>query len=255
MRILAVPAAILLACCFYLPLPALAARFADALRWLYRQTLRLFTRKSGAADHAPALYVFLLLLCGVSALLGALHPLAAALLMAPLFTGLAALPACVQAEHELDSGKYARDIPAYEALVRETCLSVAPAFVSGVAAPMLLCAAGMPLHLACPLGYVWAALCALEGKNPQAARAVLAVQRICERIFLFMITLCAGVTGRSPFSVRGKTVSERVLNIVGLSGDHAHAPMAGDIAQAIFLCAFSCGVLCFVLCAVGFVLC
>jgi len=201
--------------------------------------------------------MYLLLLCGVCVLLGAIHPLAAMILMTPLFTGLAALPACAHVEHELDSGKYANDIPTYEALVRESCASVAPAFVNGICAPMLLCAVGMPLRMAAPLGFAYTALCALSDENEPAAQITQTVQRISERILIFFMTLCSGVTGRNPLRVHGKTARARMLSIVGIAGDSTdtHAPMAGDIAQAIFLCAFSTGIFCFALCAVGFILC
>lgn len=257
MRIFAIPAALLLTCCIYLPLPKAAGCFAGALSALYDQVLRLFTRKDGSADEKPALAMFLLLLCGVCVLLGAIHPLTAMILMTPLFTGLAALPACAHVERELDSGKYAGDIPTYETLVRESCASVAPAFVTGVCAPMIVCAIGMPLRLAAPLGFAYTALLALSGENESASRIVRFLQRITERIFIFFMTLCCGVTGRNPLRVRGKTSRARLLSIVGIAGDSTdtHAPMAGDIAQAIFLCAFSTGLLCFVLCAIGFVVC
>ena len=83
------------------------------------------------------------------------------------------------------------------------------------------------------------------------------LQHISERIFIFFMTLCSGVTGRNPLRVGGKTAIARLLSIVGIAGDgtDTHAPMAGDIAQAIFLCTFSAGIFCFALCAVGFILC
>jgi len=257
MRIFAIPAALMLACCIYLPLPKAAGYFESMLRFFYRHALRLFTRKNGTADHKPALAMYLLLLCGICVLLGAIHPLAAMLLMTPLFTGLAALPACAHVERELDSGKYADDIPTYESLVRQSCASVAPAFVSGVIAPMLLCAIGMPLHAAAPLGYAYAALCALSSENDHAAKIAQTIHRASERILIFFMTLCSGVTGRNPLRVRGRTAKARLLSIVGIAGDSTdtHAPMAGDIAQAIFLCFFSTGIFCFALCAVGFILC
>jgi len=257
MRIFAIPAALLLACCIYLLLPRAAGYFESALRFLYNHTLRLFIRKSGAADHRPALAMYLLLLCGVCILLGAIHPLAAMILMTPLFTGFAALPACAHTERELDSGKYAGDIPTYEALVRKSCASVAPAFVNGIIAPMLLCALGMPLRMAAPLGFAYAALCALSGENERAAHITQTIQRIAERIMIFFMTLCSGVTGRNPLRVHGKNAEARLLSIVGIAGDSTdtHAPMAGDIAQAIFLCVFSMVIFCFALCAVGFILC
>ena len=257
MRIFAVPAALFIACCVYLPLPKAADLFVRGLRGLYEQTLRLFTGKSSVPDRAPALAMYLLILCGTCSLLGAIHPLVSMFLMVPLFTGLSVLPVCASTERDLDSGRYANDIPAYESLVRKSCASVAPAFVSGVIAPMLLCGVFMPLHMAAPAGYVYAALCALAAENETAARISARIQHIAERIFIFFMTLCSGVKGRNPLNIRGKTAETRLLSIVGIAGDHTdtHAPMAGDIAQAIFLSAFSTAVFCFTLCSVGFVLC
>lgn len=257
MRIFAVPAALLLACCIYLPLPKAAGLFDRALRLFYDQTLRLFARKDGAADAAPALWFFLLLLCGISALLSAIHPLAAMVLMTPLFTGLSALPGCARIKDELDAGKYARDIPTYEALVRKTCASVAPSFAGGVVAPLILCAAGMPLHIACPLGYAYAALRALHPDHAAAKRILVSAQQAAERVLIFFMVLCSGVVGRNPLNTRGRSAEKRLMSILGITGDHgdSRAPMSGDITQAIFLCFFSTGVLCFALVAVGFVLC
>jgi hypothetical protein len=257
MRIFAIPAALMIACFIYLPLPKAAQYFERALRALYAQTLRLFTKKDGSADHQPALAMYLLLLCGVCVFLGAIHPLASMILMIPLFTGLSVIPDCANTEHELDSGKYANDIPAYEAIVRESCSSVAPEFVGGVIAPMLLCGISMPLHMAAPVGSAYAALCALAAEDEAILTSTNQIQRITEKIFIFFMTLCSGVKGRNPLNIRGKTAETRLLNIVGIAGDSTdtHAPMAGDIAQAIFLCFFSTVIFCFTLCAVGFVLC
>lgn len=257
MRIFAIPAAMLIACFIYLPLPKAAEYFECGLRALYKQTLRLFTRKNGSSDHHPALGMYIFLLCGVCMLLGAMHPLVSLFLMTPLFTGLAVLPGCAGMERELDSGKYADDIPTYESLVRESCASVAPAFVNSVIVPLLLCGVFMPLHMAVPAGYAYAALCALATENETAAKIVNQIQRIAEKIFIFFMTLCSGVKGRNPLNIRGKTAETRLLSIVGIAGDSTdtHAPMAGDIAQGIFLCFFSTAIFCFTLCAVGFVVC
>jgi len=257
MRIFAIPAALLIASCIYPLLPKAAGYFERILRALYGQTLRLFMRKNGSADHKPALAMYFFLLCGVCALLGAIHPLISMLLMVPLFTGLSVLPACANMERELDSGKYVNDIPTYETLVRESCASVAPAFVHGIIAPMLLCGVAMPLRMAAPAGYAYAALCALAAENETAAKLAARIQRIAERILIFFMTLCSGVKGRNPLNIRGRTAEARLMSIVGIPGDgtDTHAPMAGDIAQAIFLCFFSTAIFCFTLCAVGFVLC
>ena len=255
LRIFAVPAAILLACCVYLPLPRARDGLYAALVRLYRLLLRAFTRKNGQADEIPALAAFLLVLGGVLLPLAALHPLAAALLMAPAFTGLSALPGCARVKDELDSGGYAQDIPAYEALVRKTCASLAPAFVSGIAAPMLLCAAGMPLHLGPSLALCYSALCALAPQQSESARIASAIQRFAERVFCAFMVLCAGAVGRNPLRTGGHGAQGRLLSILGIAGDDAHAPMSGDIPQGIFLCGFAAFILCFTLCAVGFVLC
>lgn len=257
MRIFAVPAALLLALCVYLPLPRAREGLDAALRRLYALFARPFSRKGVQTDDVPALIVCLLVSGGVLVPLAALHPLLAMALMAPAFTGLAALPGCARVKDELDSGAYARDIPAYEALVRTTCRALAPAFVHGIAAPMLLCAAGMPLHLGPSLGLGYVLLCALSPQTPAAARAADAVRRFSDRVFCVFMLLCAGAVGRNPLRTGGHGAQERLLSILGIAGDGAdtHAPMAGDIPQGIFLCSFSSFILCFTLCAVGFFLC
>ena len=138
MRIFAVPAALLLACCIYMPLPAARDFLYRLIAKGYAAALRLFTRRTGHTDDMPALLSFLLLLAGALALLGAIHPLVSMVLMAPAFTGLCVLPACARIKDELDSGVYVRDIPAYEALVRKTCASLVPACIQGVVSPLVL---------------------------------------------------------------------------------------------------------------------
>ncbi|MBQ3223038.1 MAG: hypothetical protein IJB41_05445 [Clostridia bacterium] len=256
MRIFAVPAALLLACCLYMPLPAAEDFLFRLIRRAYAAALRPFTRRTGETDDAHALAASFLLLFGVLMLLGAIHPLVSMVLMAPAFTGLTVLPRCAGVKDELDSGKYARDIPTYESLVRSTCASLAPAFIRGVIAPMILCALGMPLHLGAAFGGVYTALCALNDQ-PVAVRIVSAIHRICERIFIFFLKLCAGAVGRNPLRTKGKSAEDRLLSILSIAPGAAdsRAPMAGDIAQGVFLCAFSSAILCFALCALGFVLC
>ena len=257
MRIFAVPAALLVACCIYMPLPAARDFLFRQIRRAYAALLRRIPPRGDQTESMPAQLVFFLLLGGVLALLGAIHPLISMVLMAPAFTGLCVLPACAHVKDELDSGAYARNIPAYEALVRETCSSLAPAFIQGIVSPLLFCALGMPLHLGAALGGVYAALYALSDQLPAAARVCAAVHRISERLFVFFMQLCAGAVGRNPLRIRGRTASDRLLNTLGIAGDSSdtHAPMSGDIAQGVFLCGFSCAILCFALCAVGFVLC
>ena len=55
MRIFAVPAALLLACCVYLPLPRARDGLDAALRRLYSLFARAFTRKNGQTDEDPRL--------------------------------------------------------------------------------------------------------------------------------------------------------------------------------------------------------
>ena len=256
MRIFAVPAALLLACCVYMTLPAARDMLLRLIARAYAAVLRRFTRRTGETDDTPALSVFLLSLCGALALLGAIHPLLSMLLMAPAFTGLTILPACAKVKDELDSGKYARDIPAYEALVRETCAAIAPAFVADIIAPMLLCAIGMPLHVGTALGGLYLALQALSPRLSVAARASAFVYRISERIFIFFLLLCCGAVGRNPLHTHGHHAQDRLLSILHIApGENGRAPMAGDIAQSVFLASLSAFIFCFALCAVGFVLC
>ena len=257
MRIFAVPAALLLASCVYMPLPRAKEGFLRLLSRGYDHIRRAFTRKDGQSDDVPALIVYLLLLGGVLALLGAMHPLASMVLMIPVFTGSCVLPASAEMKQTLDSGKYAKDIPTYEALVRQSCASLAPAFAEGIIAPMLLAALGMPLYLGASLSWIYTALTALADRIPAAAQIVSLTHRVSDRILTWFLLLCSGAVGRHPLHTSGRTLSERLLSILGIAGDASdtHAPMAGDIAQGVFLCVFSSSILCFALCAVGFVLC
>ncbi len=255
MRMLAVPTAVLLACCVYLPLPRARDALSSLLCALYVRVRRAYTRKDGRTDDTPALLTFALVLGGVLTALSALHPLLSAALMAPAFTGLGALPAAARVKDELVGGAYRGDIPAYEARVRETCASLAPAFAYGVAAPLILCALGTPLHVGAALGALYTAVRALRDGLPAAQRAALAAERIAARVFGAFVLLCAGVVGRHPLRAGGDGM--RLNAVLGIDGGarDTHAPVAGDIAQAIFLCAFACALLCFTLTAVGFVFC
>jgi len=257
MRIFSVPAALLLAYVLFTLLPQSAGWIDAAAAGAYRRLLPLFTRKNGRADEAPALLCLLLLLAGVSALLGAVHPVVAALVMTPLFSGLAVLPACARTKDELDSGKYARDIPTYEAIVRQTSGSIAPAFVSGVCVPLLLCTAGTPLYLGCSLGWAYAALRVLRDRSLMARRTLALLLRAGNAALRFLLILCAGLAGRNPLRTQGRDAKARLLSILGIAGDgtDTHPPMSGDITQAIFICSFCAWLLCLVLTLVGFVFC
>lgn len=257
MRALALPAAVLLACFLFPIFPRSASWIDRSLARLYALVLRAFTRKSGETDDGPALLAFVLVIAGAAALLSAVHPALEAIVIAPLFFGLSIFPGCAAVKDELDSGKYARDIPAYESLVRETCASVAPAFVSGVCAPLLCCAIGMPLHLGAALGWALQALRIRRDAHPLAGRIVSRADRIADAVLCAMIILCSGIAGRNPLRTRGKGAQARMMNILGIAGEETdtHAPMAGDISQAAFLCSFASALLLIVLTLIGFILC
>lgn len=245
MRILVLPLTVLAAVCLYLPLPRLAPRIRALFARLYALVCRAFTRKDGRVDERPALLVFLLLLGGLAALPGAVHPLLGALVCAPLMTGFSFLPSCVKTKAELDAGQCAGDIAGYEARVRETCASLAPAFVSGVYAPLLLLAAGTPLYLGSSLPLMFFGLRALSDMHPDAQRISSRVLALSDAVARALLVLCSGVAGRNPLHTAGHTAQQRLMSILGIAGDGSdtHAPVSGDITQAVFLCCFVTGVL------------
>lgn len=249
MRMLVLPAAFLLSFPLYILLPQAHGALLRALESLYRRfSLR-------AAHHAPS---FFILLPGLAAaLLCAVHPVAAVLVTTPLFTAASALPGCVALKEELDSGKFARNIPAYEEHVRKACLSLAPAFIGGAVAPMLLCAAGMPLYIGSGFGWVYMTLHVLHPHCAWMSRALVLVLRLSEKIFCFLLRLCSGAVGRNPLRAKGSDARTLLLSTLGVAEDETktHPPMAGDIAQGIFLCIFCCAVLLLLLTLVGFAFC
>lgn len=257
MRMLALPAAFVLSFCVYLPLPRAAAWTDTLLRRMYAGVMRLFTRRTGRTDDVPALCTFLLLLAGVASVLAAVHPVLAALTILPLFTAPAALGRCAQIKDELDSGKYARNIPGYEALVRTTCASLPPVFVCEACAPALLCAVGLPLHLGAAPGLIYAALRLLGGDHALPQRIVSAVERICDAVLRALFFLCAGAVGGNPLRMRGGDAQSCLLSAlsIGEGGKDARPPMSGDISQAIFLCLLCTSMLVALLTALGFLLC
>lgn len=247
MRALALPVAILLSLCLYIPFPALKEKFYHLLTRLYGGVMAVLENKQ--IDLRRALPVFLLITGAAAALTAALHPILSAIVMAPLFTFSAVMPACAAMKETLDSGKYSRDIPVYEANVRESCLSLVPAFLHGCFAPMLLLAVGLPLYVGAALGYAHAALFALREEDQRAARILAPIGRSADRVFSAMLMLCAGLVGRNPLRIHAKNTEERLIRTLGIAGDQTdtHAPMAGDIAQGIFVCSFAAGLLCLML--------
>ena len=255
MRALALPAAVVLSLCLYMPMPALEKKLSGMLVKLHSSVQTVLQNKQ--IDTRHALPIVLIILASVAALLSAVHPLLCAVIAAPLFTFSAVMPGCANAKEELDSGKYARDIPAYETIVRENCLILPSAFVRGCIAPMLLLAAGMPLYIGAALGYAYAALRALESEDAQAARWLAPADRAADKVLSMMLMLCAGLVGRNPLRIRADNAQQRLIRTLGIAGDKTdtHAPMSGDIAQGIFICSFASGLLCMMLTLVLLTLC
>lgn len=245
MRILALPLSVLLAVCLYLPLPRLPERLRALLLRLHALVCRPFTRRDGRVDERPARLVFLLLLGALAALPGAVHPLLGALPCALTLTGFASIPPCVRAKEELDAGQCADDIAGYEARVRETCASLVPAFVGGVFLPLLLQLVGTPLYLGGALPFMAFGLRALADSQPDARRVLSRLLTPADAVARALLVLCSGVAGRNPLHTSGRTAQQRLMSILGIAGDGSdtHAPVSGDLTQAVFLCCFVTGVL------------
>ena len=169
----------------------------------------------------------------------------------PLFSGFSPLPACSNTKQEFDSGRFSKDIPEYERRVIAACEPLGEAFAHRVAAPMLLCALGMLLHLGGAIGWLYAALCANRESIPFAGRILAYIERIGEGAINAILLLCAGLVGRNPLRVGGEGTKEKLLHILSLKGEIDHAPIAGDITQAIFLCCLCTGLLCAALTFIG----
>ena len=249
MRMLALPLALVLAFCLYLPLPRAAERLAHGVTHLYAAFLRPLTRGKRPVDGHLAFALFLLLSGGVCQLAGGWHSVATAVVAAPLLSALTLLPQAADVKEMLDSGALSRDTEGYEARVRSVCASLGPAFVTDLCAPLLLLALGMPLRLSCALGGVYFALRALCDQEPRARRAVALLRRPAWAVMRGMLLLCSCVVGRNPLRAHGDEPRALLLSILGIAGDgtDTHAPVAGDIAQAVFLCCFASALLCLML--------
>ena len=246
MRMLAVPLAFLLSFCLYLPLPRADGLMTRGIGRLFDGFLRLGNRGAHTLRHERALALFVLLFAVLCQLLGGWHPAASGLLMAPLFFAVAQLPDAVRAKEELDSGAFSRDTEGYEARVRSVCAGLGPAFTDGVCAPLLLMALGAPLHLSCLTGGAYLALRALAGQHRPAQHALVVLRRPVWAVMRAMLLLCSCVVGRNPLRAHGSEPRALLLSILGIAGDETdtHAPVAGDIAQAVFLCCFASALLC-----------
>lgn len=257
MRILSLPAALLLAACLYLPFPRAVETLASIIRRLFTRFLLLFTRKDGRADGELALALFLLLAGGVCQLVGGIHFLLAGVVMAPVFCTFSLIPQAASIKDQLDRGVFARDIGEYDARVRSACAAFGPSFVTDLCAPLLLMALGTPIHMGCALGGAYFAARVLGEQSPAARRVVLILSRPSWLVMRMLLLLCSGVVGRNPAHVHGDNARDMMLSILGIAGDadDTHIPVSGDIAQAIFLGLFCIALLTLALCVVLFSVC
>lgn len=239
MRILTLPASFLLAFLLYLPFPSVVMLRDRALCALHARIVRLFTGKKGRADEKAALAFFLLALSGCAALIGAIHPLCAAVICAPVFSAPACLSLSASVKRTLDSGAFADNFSDYEAQVRETCADFAPAFVTGACAPMVLLAIGTPLYLGSALAWPVPACAPVRRAAPPPAASPERYPARQNPSSWCARTRC-GAVGRNPLRTDGKGARSRLLSILGIADGEArtHAPVSGDIVQAAFLCCF-----------------
>ncbi len=244
MRMLALPAALLLGAALYTNFPKAQDALPAALRALLSKIRQLFTTKKGETDERSARIVYFLALAAAATLLCAVHPIAAALVMAPLFSGFALLPAAAKAKQELDSGRFSKNIPEYERRVLVACAPLGDAFALYVSAPLLLCALGTALHVGGALGWLYAGLIAVREELPAADTFLRPVKKAGDGAFTALLLLCAGLVGRNPLRVGGRGAGEKLMHILSLEGEIDHAPISGDILQAMFLCCLSTALLC-----------
>lgn len=254
MRMLALPIALALGALLYTNLPQTEEKLAAALRALLAKIRQRFTSKNGKTDDRSALIVYFLSLAAAATILCAIHPLAAALLAAPLFSGFSPIPAAAATKQELDSGKFSKNIPEYERRVRAACAPLGEAFALRVITPMILCLLGMALHLGCALGWLYTGLCAVREEVPSGEKTLSLAARIGEGALGIMLFLCSGLVGRNPLNVGGTDSGEKLMHLLSLEGESDHAPISGDITQAIFLCSLCTGILCLVLSGLSFLI-
>ena len=248
MRLLAYPAALVLAFVLYLSCPKLAP-WVNALPQKFLPPLTALDAKCRRPVSFP-IYLLLFFLGGL--LLSLIHPIVSAVVMTLPLTGFAPIPSGGAVKRELDSGAFSKDIPTYEKKVRETCSALAPEFVVHLCAPLLLMALGMPLYAGGALGWAYWSLCSARSANEKADKALAYIVRASDKVFSALLVLCSGVAGRNPFRTGGHGAQNRLMNILGLAEDAEdsganHAPVSGDISQAVFLCCFCIGLLCVLL--------
>lgn len=250
MRFFVLPAAVLLALCLYLPLPSAKDFISRALASFHAAVRRGFTSKKGKTDERAALAVYSLALAATATLLCALHPAVSAIVCAPLFSAFWLLPRCSQAKLDLDSGKYVRDRAAYEQQVIAVCEPLGDGFAKELILPLLLVFLGMPTSLGGALGWVYAGMRAAQPLVPGVSRVLSPLDPLGDKVMTALLQLCSGLVGHNPLRFGGKGASQRLMYILGLAHrreEEQHAPMAGDISQAAFLCCSCAGFLCLML--------
>ncbi|MBR5288136.1 MAG: hypothetical protein IKU34_06035 [Clostridia bacterium] len=254
MRMLALPAALLLGVALYTLVPGAKTWISQrlsALPGIIRQNI--IERRKNPDDKA-ILFLYLSGPVLFSTLLSLVHPVADALVMAPLFSFFALMPECFSAKRELDSGKYAKDREAYETRVVHCCEALGEALVPCLITPLILCAIGLPLHLGGALGWTYAALRLLEIKSPRLIRILALPDRMGNAVAMFLLHLCAGLFGRNPLRIGGEDAKETLMHLLGLQGEADHAPIAGDISQSAFACCLCAFLLCLLLTLAGMLL-
>lgn len=254
MRMLALPAALLLGVVLYTLVP-------NAKTWLNKRLCTLpetirqnIMKRHQDPDETSVLFILIIGFILFPASLSLIHPVAAALVMTPLFSFFALMPECFLAKRELDSGKYVKDREAYENRVVHCCEALGKALVPCLMTPLILCAIGMPLHLGGALGWTYAALRLLEIKSPRLIRILALPDRMGNAVAVFLLRLCAGLFGRNPLRISGEDTEETMLNLLGLQEESDHAPISGDISQAAFACCLCAFLLCAFLTGVGMLL-
>lgn len=254
MRMLALPAALLLGAALYTSFPQAQDALFSALRALLDRIRQLFTTKDAKTDARSALAVYFLLIAAAATLLCAIHPVVCSIVMAPLFTGFSPLRAAAKTRQALDSGEFSKDIPEYERRVLAACAPLGESFALHVCIPLLLCALGMPFYVGGALGWLFMALCAVKDALPAGQKLLRPLHRAGSSVFIFILLLCSGLVGRNPLRVGGQGAGEKLMHILSLEGEIDHAPISGDILQAMFLCCFSTALLCALATGIGIIL-
>ena len=251
MRMLALPAGLMLGALLYTLFPGVKSWLNRRLQALPAIIEQNAIKRHQKPDVRSTLFVYLIFPVLFPTLLSLIHPIGAALVMAPLFSFFALMPEGFAAKRELDSGQYVKDREAYENRVVHCCEALGEALVPCLMTPILLCAVGMPLHLGGALGWAYAALRLIDVKEPLVIRILALLERAGDAVAVFLLHLCAGLFGRNPLRIGGEGAEETLLNLLGLEGENDHAPISGDISQSAFACCLCAFLLCAFMTLVG----